>query len=115
MIDYVERRKVWEMLHDIGGCSADPDSWADGWDKAIDTAIDELEKLPAADADTLVEVHGHWIRPCTQDRSYKWKCSVCGEIANYIPHGSRKGRVSKCRLKYCPNCGAKMEWGNDNA
>ena len=48
MAEYIEREKVYNMLNSLGGCGADPDTWADGWDKAIDTAINELDKIPAA-------------------------------------------------------------------
>ena len=48
MAEYIEREEVYKMLNSLGGCGADPDTWADGWDKAIDTAINELDKIPAA-------------------------------------------------------------------
>ena len=44
--ELVERRTVIEKLNNIGGCDAKSDSWADGWDKAIDTAIAIVEKMP---------------------------------------------------------------------
>ena len=43
MAKYIKHEKVYEMLNDLGGCGAKPDTWADGWDKAIDTAIDNSE------------------------------------------------------------------------
>lgn len=43
MAKYIKHEKVYEMLNDLGGCGAEPDTWADGWDKAIDTAIDNSE------------------------------------------------------------------------
>lgn len=49
MSDLIKRSEVWQALHNIGGCGADPDSWADGWDKAIDAAIEAVEKLPSAE------------------------------------------------------------------
>lgn len=35
-----------KKLHEIGGCGAPPESWAAGWDKAIDEAINLLVKEP---------------------------------------------------------------------
>ena len=35
------------MLHGLGGCDAS-DEWSNGWDKAIDSAIKELDKIPTA-------------------------------------------------------------------
>lgn len=39
MNEYLSRARVLEVLQEIGGCDADPDTWADGWDKAIDEPI----------------------------------------------------------------------------
>ena len=30
MAKYIKHEKIWEMLHAIGGCDAEPESWADG-------------------------------------------------------------------------------------
>lgn len=43
--DLVWRRDVYRMLYGIGGTGADENSWADGWDKAIEQAIENLKKL----------------------------------------------------------------------
>lgn len=91
MAKYIEREKIWEMLHGIGGCDAEPESWADGWDKAIDAAIGELDKLPAADVQEVK--HGEWVH----DEFNMLCCSECEEefeFSNTTP--------------YCPYCGAKM-------
>lgn len=53
--------------------------------------------------------HGHWIvvlakEWCTFDEC---KCSVCGAV-EYFQKGWKK-------YNYCPNCGAKMEGGEDDA
>lgn len=61
MAEYVKRDDVWQMLHGIGGCGAEPESRADGWDKAIDTAISELEELPTVE---LAERNGIYLKPC---------------------------------------------------
>ena len=38
-----------KRLHDTGGCGAPPESWADGYDKAIDLAYGMAENAPAID------------------------------------------------------------------
>ena len=43
MAKYVKVKKVYKMLHSIGGCGAEPESWADGWDKAIDEVCHNLK------------------------------------------------------------------------
>lgn len=59
----------------------------------------QIDKLPAVDVAPVV--HGHWSKEMrfTEDfmgnRTYGYKCSVCGKLAN--------------RLQFCGNCGAKMD------
>lgn len=104
MAKYIKQKKVYEMLHEIGGCDAEPESWADGWDKAIDTAIDKLEKIPAADVQEVK--HGEWIvvgSSATQTHK-AYRCSNCRRLQYYIPCD---------RPMYCSCCGAKMD-GKDN-
>ncbi len=105
MAEYIERENVYEMLHAIGGCGAEPRSWADGWDKAIDTAIDELSEIPAADV--RPERHGHWVAKEFSERGYSkhytytnYFCSECGRRL--------KGYSSLSDAPYC-HCGAKMD------
>ena len=45
MDELVRRADVLKMLHEMGGCDAASDSWADGWDKAIDAAFDKVEGM----------------------------------------------------------------------
>jgi hypothetical protein len=46
--DLVWRCDVYRMLHNIGGTGAEEHSWEAGWDKAVDTAIDELKEMEGA-------------------------------------------------------------------
>ena len=58
-------------------------------------------------AKVLQTRHGHWIEskiPCE-----RYVCSECGGAAWYYDY---KGDVAKSR--YCPNCGAKMDGGEDD-
>lgn len=73
---------------------------------AMAMAIDKIDNIPAADVAPVV--HGRWSKEMrfTEDfmgnRTYGYKCSVCGKLAN--------------RLPFCGNCGAKMgseENGNE--
>lgn len=49
MSDCIERMRVLQELQKIGGCGAAPDTWTEGWDKAIDEAYNRILRLPAAD------------------------------------------------------------------
>ena len=44
--EFVKRETIVEKLDSLGGCGA-TDDWSKGWDAAIDTAIEEIRKLPA--------------------------------------------------------------------
>lgn len=99
MADYIDRDTVLDKLHEIGGCDAPPDTWADGFDKAIDEAYRAVQSLPTADVTPVT--HGEWIE---DDYGYN-RCSSCGwewdEPESVTP--------------YCPHCGAKMEEGEIDA
>lgn len=90
MTEYIEHEKVYEMLNALGGCGAEPESWADGWDKAFDEAIRELDNIPAADV--CPERHGEWL---VSGECYE--CSECG------------GGSTVNTNPYCWKCGAKMD------
>ena len=45
-MELIDRDELYHKLDSIGGCGADKDSWADGWDKAITEAIRLLEAAP---------------------------------------------------------------------
>lgn len=60
-------------------------------------AFAEIRKLPAADV--VPVVHGRKIED--GDIGCFWLCSLCGEC---LPYGAN----------YCPNCGAKMDGGDEN-
>lgn len=60
-----------------------------------------LETFPEVDA--VEVVHGEWIYDSGDEYADHYHCSVCGEkidLCNEI--------FTEMKLKYCPNCGAKM-------
>lgn len=78
--------------------------------QACQQAMDVLDTVPAAD---VVEVrHGRWIDK-TWTTEYDWSCynhhavicSVCNKQFDYVINE---------KSNYCPNCGAKMDGGQDN-
>lgn len=68
--------------------------WMDGYDGAMAMAI--AASAPAADVAPVV--HGHRV----DDGGFYARCSQCD------------GVLPLC-ANYCPNCGAKMDGGADNA
>ena len=74
-------------------------------------AYDSGYEAAKSDIASSVKMIGDWI-PANDNsvKSFKWICSECGKPAYDYPEGSRRNRKSKsCNLKYCPNCGVKME------
>lgn len=60
-----------------------------------------LKYTPTVDA--MEVVHGRWVFGTANHREYM-KCSVC--LKSQTPTGV---------FTYCPNCGAKMDGGNEDA
>ena len=88
--------------------------WQQGWNEALDTVINEVPTVEAVPTEfhdkcmqiekrfelELKEKHGHWENYLTE--GLRWKCSECGSRFETPYH-------------YCPNCGAKMDEGEEDA
>lgn len=69
--------------------------------KACKKGIKALKKISSV---------GKWKAENTRPKSPMFVCSLCGKKAYDRPYGSAKHMNKKaCKLKYCPNCGARME------
>ena len=104
--DYIEREAIIRKLNEIGGCDAS-DEWDKVWDMAIDTAVKAVERLPVADAAPVR--HGHWIS--LDDYFEDAQCSECGDAL--VIGDCSFNDFCEC-YKFCPNCGAKMDGGDEN-
>lgn len=96
MKKYIDADALYEKIHNIGGCDAPPDTWAEGWDEAIDECLNLLESMPAADVQEVR--HGRWIKGKIMGL---FKCSACHNTFDYWVTG----------YNHCPNCGARMDGG----
>ena len=96
MSEHIVRERALEILNDIGGCRAEPESYTAGWDEAINAAYEAIQSEPAADVAPVV--HGEWI---TIDGISR--CSECGYIPAYD-----SAIDDLFYSPYCPSCGAKM-------
>ena len=74
--------------------------WVDGSDGAM--AMEIVATAPTADVAPVV--HGQWNADET--------CSVCGKKST---EGLDATKWNYWFPNYCPNCGAKMDEGGDNA
>lgn len=105
MAEYIERdalrQAVLESQHD----NSHPRGWAHivhDCEHAHFVAM--IARFPAADV--VPVVHGR-IVGSLEDGRYRRRFSCCGEDATMITQWAWP--------KYCPNCGAKMDGGADNA
>lgn len=83
-----ECQKAFEELGGESGIYAD----------AYNDLAEDFYSIPAADVAPVV--HGQWI----EDGSGIIICPKCNRGYNLVPQFTH----------YCPNCGAKMDGGNDN-
>lgn len=109
--EYIERNTILKVLADSEPKEED---WRtdniEGYDLrkirylAASNVYEEIKDILSCKrliADVAPVVHGHWSKELrfTEDfmgnRTYGYKCSVCGKLAN--------------RLPFCGNCGAKMD------
>lgn len=105
MAEYIERdalrQAVLESQHD----SSHPRGWAHiAHDCEHAHFVAMIARFPAADVAPVV--HGR-IVGSLEDGRYRRMFSCCGEDATMITQWAWP--------KYCPNCGAKMDGGADNA
>lgn len=85
-IKAIDANALMTALHDVGGCDADPETWAAGYDAGIDLAIEMLKSQPTINPDDL-RPQGRWIThnngitecsECHTLGSPQWKCyPVC--------------------------------------
>lgn len=91
-----ECQKAFEELGGESGIYAD----------AYNDLAENFCRIPAADVAPVR--HGRWLHT---DLAYHWtsldECSVCGY------HDEKRRHLGD--YSYCPNCGAKMDGGVDNA
>lgn len=78
---------------------------------ALTCIAEGKEVNPVSPADVTPVVHGRWIRPHWKNNNYCCDCSKCGGEAMHRDYQWNKNGV----YPICPNCGAKMDGGDDNA
>lgn len=70
--------------------------------------------IPAADVEPVR--HGKWIyNPNGMDFNLgAWECSACAQRNNNLPCNRNISPYICVGSKYCPNCGARMDGGDEN-
>lgn len=106
MAEYIDRqallKKYCKEQHkgDCKQCDWYGDTWCRGELYGV-----QIAEFPIA-ADVAPVRHGRWIGYDGDS----WKCSICGEEDCY----AYDLNVNRFTDKYCPNCGAKMDGGDDD-
>lgn len=95
MAEYIERRTAIE---------AAKHAWAKGLEPS-----QYIETLPAADVAPVVR--GRWVTPRWHNSDYCYNCSECGGEAMHREYQWARNGI----YPICPNCGAKMDGGEDHA
>ena len=75
-------------------------------DRGLDWAFrEDIDKLPTVDA--VEVVHGRWVQIGYDKAMDRITCSCCLEYWNIADNDTES-------FNYCPNCGAKMDGGNES-
>ena len=101
MAEYIKRAAAIDAVMEVYYDTPDVNLSAEKFETAINA-------IPAADVAPVV--HGRWVvrfdGPYKRRRCY---CSHCGK------HSGVGGIAQNQEKPYCPNCGAKMDGGNNDA
>lgn len=99
-MELIEKQAAIKAIENLQDCY---NGFSDTYDKAC--IIGVLEEVPSVDVpDRKV---GKWI-----DDKGMYKCSVCNNLwAHWWIAACSEGWMYK-EMKFCPNCGAKMEGEN---
>jgi hypothetical protein len=96
MAEYIDKEACLSILREKANMAVLMDA-APYFEKAAQM----LEKLPAADVAPVV--HGVWVCVNKIDPISGYRCSKCRRIVGFD------------LTPYCPNCGAKMDGGDNDA
>ncbi len=99
MSDLISRQAALKAIHDLPNCH---NGYSDSYDKAC--IIGVIEDLPTIDP----VKHGRLIDGIV---SFHWTCSECG--CHLRKDLGQVFERETDRYNYCPNCGAKMDGGEE--
>ena len=113
MAEYIDRGTFKKSVEEryCKPCKAEGKDHNGCWCRAcwVDDMLDEVDRFQPADVAPVV--HGRDVYKWHKEGHCEFKCSVCGAWAGIIEGGTFDG----VDFDYCPNCGAKMDGGDNNA
>lgn len=98
MAEYIERAVAFDTITELAGKASTRSAYEAVWKSAR-----VLKKIPAADV--VPVVRGRWAHLGGDE----FCCTNCGFII------TTEGAWERPTQKYCGDCGAKMDGGEDNA
>lgn len=103
MAEYIERDECRDEFYESVLCILSEDSTND----RANQIIDGFDDLPTAEV--VQVVHAHWIPQFVSKRGLSdfFTCSECNKSC-FTYH-----KVKMCSNNYCPNCGARMDGGEN--
>ena len=107
MAEYVSKETLQEKLNRKKAGPATK-RYTEGWNDAILMVKSMIHSDKAADVAPVR--HGRWIRPHWRNSDYCCDCSECGGEAMHREYKWNEKDI----YHICPNCGAKMDGGNDD-
>lgn len=78
----------------------------------VDDGIGFLEDAPTVDA--VEVVHGRWEKCWQEISKHYFRCSSCHTAYMDGVSGAISPEYGSRAWRYCPNCGAKMDGGNED-
>lgn len=111
MTDYIKREDAVRRIAVLMAAEAESDGCEDQpMDNYIEYALEDLADIPSADVAPVR--HGRWIEYGeNQDGTHNMRCSKCG--AGLKSKGHANSYYTKHKYRYCRNCGAKMDEGEE--
>lgn len=104
MAEYISRNEAINAIKSLESSMPAKDNYAKGYDAALGRALIAVREAPPA-ADVQSVEHGKWKNVAGMNS----KCSVC---SHYFPVTEFDSRPFD--INYCPNCGARMDGGNED-
>lgn len=108
MAEYIEREAIMEFPIRKDHC--DKERANEHFIFGIESVLEYVENLPAADVAPVV--HGRWIEQEDPMLDVYYTCSVCKE--DFYIETTGYTEKDMFLYTYCPNCGARMDGGNEN-
>lgn len=110
MAEYIEQEVLKERFKKrLGWLKKDiHDEYSGALYNGCETDMELIDEISFADV--VPVVHGRWVEQDDGWGETYYDCSACGESWTTVD-----GTPTQNNMKYCPNCGAVMDGGVDNA